>query len=202
MMAEHNDSVAIAEWDGDKSNGREALLSGWGQVIDLRGEVLMKLGPELVPHGQELRVGHFRSGAGPQMAIRYKGHTPHILYAGRGGQVLEKFRVDHSHINVGMTTIHWHGPDRLDLLYSPTALYDGKGRKAVSLPEIPKASRRGRMGWFHCIPADLEGTGRESIVLFDAHADEIFIYGDKKLRNEPPVGYRHTARQYNARLMD
>lgn len=203
MMAEHNDSVAIAEWDGDKSNGREALLSGWGQVVNVRDDVLMKLGPEVVPHGQELRVGRFRQDRpGLQLAIRYNGHRPKILYVDRAGEVLERFEVDHSPIEVGMAMVHWYGPDQPDLLYSPTSLYDGYGRKAVRLPGIAKASRRGRMGWFHCIPADLEGMGRESVILYDAHADEVFVYGENELQNDPPVGYRHTARQYNVRLMD
>ena len=203
MRAKHNDSVAIVDWDGNLDNGREIVMSGFGQVVNAAGKVLMRLGEAVVPHGQELRCGPFRLDVpGLQMAIRYDGHTNKILMADRAGKVISKFTVDHSHIEVGMETVYWHGFDRPALLYSPTALYDGHGRKVVTLPGIPHASKRGRMGWHHCIPADIDGSGREAIVLHDPYTDEVFVYGAKPLTKGPPVGYRHTVRQYNVRLMD
>ena len=50
------DSVAIAAWD---HNRVRAFCSGFGYVMDTRGEVVLSLGEELVPHGQELRVARF-----------------------------------------------------------------------------------------------------------------------------------------------
>ena len=203
MMAKHNDSVAVADWDGNPANGLEILLSGFGQVVRTSGEVVVRLGKETVPHGQELRCGRFRRDVpGLQMAVRYGGHTPDILLADRTGNVLTRFRVDPSPVNVGLETVHWQGPDTPPLLFSPCALYDGHGRNVVVIPDLPAPSGRGRMGWFHCIPAALDGSGRESVVLYDPYTDEVFVYGAKPLASDPPTGYRHTARQYNVRLMD
>jgi len=203
MRAKHNDSVAILDFDGQPDNGKEIAMSGFGQVVNAAGEVLVQLGEKVVPHGQELRCGPFCPDIpGIQMAIRYDGHQNKILMADRTGKVLNRFNVDHSHIEVGMETIYWHGVNQSALLYSPTALYDGHGRKVVTLPDIPHASKRGRMGWHHCIPADIDNSGREAIVLHDPYTDEVFVYGAKPLTKTPPVGYRHTTRQYNVRLMD
>lgn len=203
MMARHNDSVAIVDWDGDRGNGREMVLSGFGQVVNQDGDVLVQLGPEVVPHGQEVRCGRFRTDIpGLQMAVRYDGHTPRILLADRDGEVIERFEVDHSPVNVGMETVRWSGRDDPDLLFSPTALWDGHGRKVIELPGLPPPSGKGRMGWFHGIPAELDDSGRESIVLFDPYSDEVFVFGARPLAVKPPTGYRHTPKQYNTRLMD
>jgi hypothetical protein len=203
MMASHNDSVAIADWDGISSNGAECIMSGFGQVVDTEGTVLVRLGKEVVPHGQELRVGRFRDDLpGLQMAFRYNGHNPEILYADRAGEVLTRLEIDPTPLNVGMETVRWFGPDAPDLLFSPPALWDGRGRRVVVLPDVPPPSRHARMGWYHCIPADLDGTGTESVVLFDPCTDVIHIYGARPLQRIPPTGYRHTPRQYNVRLMD
>jgi len=44
------DSVAITEWD----NGiLERFCSGLGYVMDDKGNAILSLGEELVPHGQE-----------------------------------------------------------------------------------------------------------------------------------------------------
>ncbi len=203
MMARHNDSVAIVDWDGNGANGDEVVLSGFGQVVNASGDVLVKLGGDVVPHGQEMRCGRFRRDVpGLQMAVRYRGHAPDILLAGRGGRVLLRFTVDHSPVNVGLETVYWSGPDAPPLLFSPCALYDGDGRKVVTIADLPPPSGRGRMGWFHCIPAELDGSRRESVILYDPYTDEVFVYGATPLASDPPRGYRHTARQYNVRLMD
>ncbi|MGI5820389.1 MAG: hypothetical protein ACOX9R_20055 [Armatimonadota bacterium] len=65
-----------------------------------------------------------------------------------------------------------------------------------------KASSGGRQGWFHCIPADLCGDAREEVVLYDPHGASVFIYTPAPLDRSAYAGYEHTARQYNARLMD
>lgn len=203
LMAQNNDSVAIVDWDGIASNGLEGVLSGFGQVVRASGEVVLKLGEKLVPHGQEVRCGRFRDDlAGVQMAIRYNGHEPDILIAGREGKILSRFRVDRSPLNVGMDTLRWFGANGPDLLLAPPALWDGHGRRAVTLPDLPKPAGRARDDWWHCVPADLDGSGHESAVLYNPCADEIFIYGAKALGQNPPAKYRHTPRQYNPRVMD
>ena len=50
------DSVSITEWD----NGQmRAICSGFGHVMDDCGNVVLRLGEEKVPHGQEVRVARF-----------------------------------------------------------------------------------------------------------------------------------------------
>ena len=59
MLGRHMDAVAIDYWD-DLTKKR-AFASGFGHVLDEKGNIILKLGEEVVPHGQELRVGHFDS---------------------------------------------------------------------------------------------------------------------------------------------
>lgn len=200
--AEHCDSVAIVDWDGNAGNGRECVLSGFGTVVDRRENVLFQLGSAVVPHGQELRVGDYRRDLpGLEAAIRYEGHTTDMLYVDNAGKVLTRFKVLKSPNATGMDRVRWFGDDGPDLLYSPAALYDGAGSKLVALPGLPPPSG-GNQGWYHCIPARLDGSGRESIVLYDPYQDKVWVFGEKPLREVPPAGYVHTARQYNVRLMD
>jgi hypothetical protein len=71
------DSVTIAPWDDGKMR---AFGSGFGHVLDTKGNILLKLGEEIVPHGQELRVAHFDPTVpGQQMMIRYEGHQPQVM---------------------------------------------------------------------------------------------------------------------------
>ncbi len=203
LVGEHNDSVAIVDWDGDAEDGKEVATSGYGTVLDNSGDELIQLGKDEVPHGQELRVARFMADRpGVQMAVRYKGHLPDILIADRQGNIVSRFTVDHSHINVGMEPVYWHGPDSAAYLYCPASLWNGYGEKVYDMPGLPKESRSGRMGWYHCIPAVLDSSMRESVILFDAYAKDIWVYGREALVNDIPDNYQHTERQYNARLMD
>ena len=67
-LGPHMDSVAIAPWD----NGRmRVFASGHGHALDRDGRVVLRVGAELLPHGQELRVADFDIGSpGPEMLIR------------------------------------------------------------------------------------------------------------------------------------
>ena len=198
-LARHMDSVLIDEWRGQRC----AIVSGYGQILDARGNVLLRLGPHLVPHGQEIRYGNvLPRRPGRELVIRYGGHTPHLMAVAETGEVVTRFSVDPSPNNTGLEIIRWDGPDRPSLIYTPAALYNGQGRKVVTFPGLPppSTSKLGNQGWYHCIPADLDGDGRDELILYDIYADSIFIYGAT-----PASGhgrYRHTARQWNVRLMD
>jgi hypothetical protein len=87
------------------------------------------------------------------------------------------------------------------LLFSPSALFDGHGRRVVTLPELPPPSG-GKMGWYHCFPADVCGDKREEVVLYDPYGDAAYIYTPAPLYEAAYGGYQHTARQYNARLLN
>ncbi len=201
-LGDNMDAVLVEEWDGDESNGKEAILSGWGQVLNGRGNTLLKLGEELVPHGQEIRHGDVRlDSPGPELIIRYNGHHPDLMVVSNSGEVLSRFRVDASPNNTGLEIIRWNGEGAADLIYSPAALYDGFGRKVVTFPGLPPPTG-GKMGWYHCFPADVCGDEREGVILYDPYSDAIYIYTPPPLHPPAFRGYRHTPRQYNARLID
>ncbi|MEA3400469.1 MAG: hypothetical protein U9R79_04415 [Armatimonadota bacterium] len=198
FQARHNDSVLIEEWDGRL----RAIISGYGQVLDERGQPLIRLGPELVPHGQEIRCGDLREDRdGPEMVIRYDGHTPKLMVVGRGGEILDRFGVPGSPNNTGLEVVRWEGPNQPEVIYTPAALVDGHGGLISHLPELPEPSG-GNQGWYHCFPADLCGDEREELVLYDPLAASVFIYTPQPLNEAAYRGYAHGPRQYNARLMD
>jgi hypothetical protein len=198
FLGDNADSVLVEEWAG----GHAAIISGSGQILDAQGNRVLHLGEELVPHGQEVRCGDFRRDLpGRELAIRYNGHNPEVMIVSRDGEVLCRFVVDESPNNTGMETIRWYGGEQADLLYSPAALFDGHGNRVVRFAELPPPTG-GRMGWYHCFAADLCGDGREGVVLYDPYGDAVYVYASTSLDAQQLGNYRHTARQYNARLMD
>ena len=199
-LARHMDSVAIAAWD----DGRPyAFCSGYGHVVAADGRVVLALGEELVPHGQELRLAPF---VGPvhrqQMAIRYNGHHPDILVAGADGTVVRRLRLNDSTNNTGMEAVYWNGRGANALLYNGGMLWDLNTGTAIALPDLPHSAPVGRMAWYHCIAADVCGDDREELILYDPWSPEIHIYTPHPLTPEAYRGYRPTPRQYNPRLMD
>jgi hypothetical protein len=201
-LGDNMDSVVAVVWTASDHGAHQAALSAGGQILDGRGNSLLALGMEVVPHGQEIRCGHLVPGVpSPQLVIRYNGHTPDLLIVDHDGVVLTRFRVAESPNNTGLEIIRWNGEEGPDLIYSPAALYDGSGQMAVVFPDLPPPSG-GKMGWYHCFPADVCGDEREEIVLYDPYRDDLYIYAAPPLEESPFHRYRHTARQYNARLID
>ncbi len=198
-MGDNMDSVLIQPWD----DGRvRAILSAYGQVVDERGQVLLRLGPEEVPHGQEIRCGHVRSDStGPELIVRYNGHTPHLKAVSRAGKVLQAFDIPRSPNETGIELVYWNGPDQPACVYAPAILLDGYGRTVATLPGLPPPSG-GNQGWYHCFPADVCGDTREEVVLYDPYSSAVYIYTPPPLNESAYHRYQHTPRQYNARLMD
>ncbi len=200
QLAPNMDSVAILPWD---SGRMRAICSGGGHVLDLDGNVVLALGEEVVPHGQEVRVATFLANEpAPQMAIRYLGHNPDVLIVDNNGRILNRFQLNSSPNETGMETVYWNGPDAPALLYNGGVLFDGQGRQAVSLPDLPEPVGPWKMGWYHCIPGDICGDEREEIVVYNPWADEVFVYTPEPLNEGAYRGYGGKERQYNARLMD
>lgn len=199
FVGDNMDSVLVEPWD--RPSPARAFGSAGAIVLDEAGRRHFELGLDEVPHGQEIRCGRFDAGdagaAQRQIAVRYNGHTPHLLVADEGG-VRSRFTVDESPNNTGLETIHWHGEAGPDLIYTPTALWSGDGARAVELPDLPPPSG-GKMGWYHCIPAPLCGDGRDDLVLYDPWQDAVHIYG---AAGRSFGGYRTTRRQANARIID
>jgi hypothetical protein len=203
MLVRNMDSVAVAPWD----NGRvRAFCSGFGQVMDAQGNVILGLGPELVPHGQEVRVGDVLGNLpGPEMVLRYNGHRPDIcLVSSSQGKIVSRLKLNPSPTNVGMEVVYWNGPDRPGLLFNGGWLWDlqrGRGEPLPGLPP-PGGGQVHRMGFYHVIPADVCGDRREELVVWDPTSASVFIYTPAPLDEHAYTGYRASARQYNPRLMD
>ena len=198
FLGDHADSVLVDQWGTEPA----AIISGGGQVLDRRGQHLLHLGAGVVPHGQEVRCGNLRPElAGRELAIRYNGHHADVMIVAQDGAVLNRFRVDESPNNTGMEIVRWNGPERGDLLYSPAALFNGHGHKVTTFPELP-APTGGKMGWYHCFPADVCGDEREEVILYDPYSDAVYIYTPAPLDESQFDRYHHGPRQYNARLLD
>ena len=196
-LGDNMDSVLVEEWDGEK----RAILSGGGQVLDAAGNPILSLGFDIVPHGQEIRCGNLLTAMSPNLVIRYNGHHPDLIVVDNAGQIQSRFKVDETPNNTGLEVIRWLGIDQPELIYSPAALYDGAGNRVVTFPDLPPPTG-GKMGWYHCFPADVCGDAREEVILYDPYSDAVYIYTATPFQSEQFSGYQHTERQYNARLMD
>ena len=197
-FGENTDSVLVTEWNDDK----RAILSGGGQIVDAEGTPIFSLGFEVVPHGQEIRCGKLLSDVSEDaLVIRYNGHHPDLMVVDKNGEIQKRFRVDETPNNTGLEVIRWHGAAYPELIYSPAALYNSAGEKVVTFPELPPPTG-GRMGWYHCFPADVCGDAREEVILYDPYSDAVYIYTPSPFQPDLFHGYQHTERQYNTRLMD
>lgn len=197
----HNmDSVAIVPWD---SGRMRAICSGFGHVVDAGGEVILSLGKDVVPHGQEVRVADFiKDRPGPEMILRYNGHSPDVMLVANDGRVVKRFRLNRSPNETGMEAVLWQGSDNPSLLYNGGVLWRGDGKRFADLPDLPKPAGDAKMGWYHCIPANVCGDEREDVVLYNPWDRYIWIYTPAPLGPEAFAGYRPGPRQYNPRLMD
>lgn len=200
QLAPNMDSVSIQPWDGGRMR---AICSGGGHVLDVNGDVILALGVETVPHGQEVRVAAFLADApAPQMAIRYLGHRPDVLVADNDGRIVRRFRLNSSPNETGMETVYWNGVDEPAMLYNGGILFNGNGEPAISLPDLPPPVGPEKMGWYHAVPADLCGDEREDLLVYNPWADDVYIYTPAPFDDTGYSGYVPGPRQYNARLMD
>ena len=207
-LGRHMDSVAVAAWDAGRMR---AVCSGFGHVVAVDGDMILSLGEEIVPHGQEVRVADFRGDLpGPEMVLRHRGHEPDVLVVGSAtGAVVDRLRLNNSPTNVGLTPVFWNGPGRPALLFNGGWLWDLRTRAGAPLPGLPPpgGADRHRMGFYHAIPADLRGDAREELLLWDPTAAELFLFTPKPLDPAPLDegaygGYVAGPRQYNPRIMD
>ena len=88
------------------------------------------------------------------------------------------------------------------LLYNGGMLWKGTGQRVATLPGLPPLVGPPKMGWYHCIPADLCGDARDELVLYNPWDRRILLYTPAPLDPAAYRGYRPGPRQYNARLMD
>lgn len=200
QLGRNMDSVAMDEWDDGHVR---AFCSGYGHVMDHEGNAILALGKDLVPHGQELRTGRFDpSVPGPQMIIRYKGHSPDVMLVGVDGNVIRTFRLNDSPNHTGMETVYWHGPDAPALLYHGGMLWQGNGHAFARLPDLPPVKGNPRQGWYHCIPVHMNEAPREDILVYNPWDRRVFLFTREGTRSAPPLPFTAGPRQYNPRLMD
>ncbi len=200
QIARHMDSVAIVPWDNENIR---AVCSGYGHVLDFDGNAILRLGEQFVPHGQEVRVADFdRNLPGPEMIIRYDGHFPDVMFVANDLSIIKRYKINTSPNNTGMEPVQWFGANGPALLYNGGMLWYGDGRLFSELPELPEPTWGERMGWFHCIPANVCGDDREELVLYNPWEPCIRIYTPEPFVEDMYEGYRPGPRQYNVRLMD
>ena len=203
QLGRNMDSVVVTAWD--RGNVR-AICSGFGHVVAADGRVLLSLGKQEVPHGQEVRVADFRDDLhGPEMVIRSRGHkSDTILVSSESGAIVERLKLNDSPTNVGMEPVHWHGADGRALLYNGGWLWDFQTREGNPLPGLPppNGGEVHRMGFFHAIAANVCGDAREELVLWDPTAPRVYVYTSRPFDAGAFRGYVAGPRQYNPRLMD
>lgn len=196
------DSVVIDRWQGEV----RAICSGFGHVLTADGKVILSLGKQAVPHGQEIRVADFHSGyRGNELAIRAFGHKPVVhLVSSQTNEIVDTLELQASPTNVGMEPVFWHGPDQPALLYNGGWLWDLQKRKGWVLPDLPapNGGQIHRMGFHHAIPANVVGDDREDLIVWDPTGTEVFVYTPAPV-TEPAFGrFQNGPRQYNPRIMD
>lgn len=202
QLGRNMDSVTIDRWAGRM----RAICSGYGHVMSAQGDVILKLGKELVPHGQEVRVADFHHGyQGNEMVLRAYGHkTPVHLVSSETNTIIDTIDLQFSPTNVGMEAVYWDGPERRTLLFNGGWLWDMEKAAGWELPNLPPPNGGAihRMGFYHVIPANLCGDNREELVIWDPTAAHVYIYTPKPLDESITPDYHHGPRQYNPRLMD
>ncbi len=136
------------------------------------------------------------------MIIRYNGHFPDVMLVANDLGIVKRFKINESPNNTGMEPVKWFGADGPALLYNGGMLWYGDGRLFAEIPELPQPTWGERMGWFHCIAADVCGDTREELVLYNPWDRFIRIYTPAPFREDAFDSYKAGPGQYNPRLMD
>ena len=200
MLGKNMDAVAITEWEDGKMR---AFGSGYGHIMDENGNIILKLGEEIVPHGQEIQIADFTlQFPGKEMVLRHNGHHPDAILVGNDGNVLNEFKLNESPNNTGMTAVYWNGRNEPALLFNGGVLWNGWGEQFAVLPNLPAEVGDIKMGWYHCIPADVCGDEREEVITYNPWDKYLFIYTPFPLDQAKYNQYNPEPRQYNVRLMD
>ncbi len=121
-------------------------LRNSGQADFLVYRSIDNAGSERVPHGQEVRVGCFKSGdSSPQMVVRCNGHSTEVLVVDVDGAVLRELDLNPSPNHTGMEVVYWGGKGAPALLYNGGMLWDPVQGTGSPLPSLPPPEAVGRM---------------------------------------------------------
>ena len=121
-----------------------AICSGFGHVMGADGEVILSLGEEEVPHGQEVRVANLRDDLpGAEMVLRNTGHTTDVLLvSSASNSIVDRFQLNASPTNVGMEPVYWRGANKAALLTNGGWLWDLTTRDGRPLPGLGAGGRK------------------------------------------------------------
>ena len=136
------------------------------------------------------------------MIVRNQGHASDVIVISNQGNVLKRFQLNDSPNETGMETVFWDGPDHPALLYNGGMLWRSNGKISQTLPGLDPPGGPARMGWYHCIPADICGDSREELILYNPWDTAVYVYTQESEKTSPLKAYHAGPRQYNARIMD
>lgn len=161
-------------------------------------------------YGGDIRIGDFTGNGqvdflvyrAAEMIIRHNGHKPDAMLVKNNGTVVNRYQLNESPNNTGMTEIYWNGHGKPALLFNGGVLWRGNGQLFAELPDLPPPVGNKKMGWYHCIPANACGDDREEIITYNPWDKHIYIFTPAPFKKIMFERYIPGPRQYNVRLMD
>jgi hypothetical protein len=136
------------------------------------------------------------------MVIRWNGHDSSAITVDLSGNIIKGFTLNNTPNQTGMEVVYWQGHEEPAVLCNGDCLWDPINGRSWRIPELPLLRGHERMGWYHCISADLDGDGRDEIVLYNPWDDQVHIYGARPAPGDHITGFAAGTQQYNPRLMD
>ena len=177
---DHVDSLDVADVNHD---GRfEVAVSNAASLFDAQTGGLIWQHPELIRHGQQVRIARVRDDvAGPQIIVSDTQHGPATAFVfSADGEMLADMRC--SGLLVPLT---WLGDGLSQIALGPV-IRDGHGREIGRLP-IKEAMRQagwpwpmGRDTWGHTMACDVDGDGLEELIWVNRTC--LIVFGNP----EPP----------------
>ncbi len=172
----HPDVVAIGEFDGDETNGYEAVLAcGSEGVFFVDAKTGKVRRHHRIGHAQGLSIGNFRtdlSGLEVLVGTRWGNYGILTFFSGSGDKL---FQFQPDYVSQGGPPVNWRGDGQEFVFLFSTAsvvgLYDAYGRKVVELPE---EVRRDYYAQTSPIVQDIVGDKRDELIF--AVDGALFIY--------------------------
>lgn len=172
----HPDVVAIGNFDGDETNGCEAVLAcGSEGVFFVDAQTGKVRRHHRIGHAQGISIGNFRpdlSGLEVLVGTRWGNYGILTFFSGRGEKL---FYFQPDYVSQGGPPVNWRGDGQEFLFLFSTAsvcgLYDAYGRKVVELPE---EVRRDYYAKTSPIAQDIIGDPRDELIF--AVDGKLYIY--------------------------